>query len=452
MSEWRKVKLNGVLKHKKGNIKIDDETEYKLCRVQLHRRGVLLRGMEFGYQIKTKKQQVCQAGDLIVAEMDAKFGGYGFIPEELENAIVSSHYYLYELDKTQISQDYFQTLISTDYIQNQIEAKGSTNYSSIRAKEFLEYEIPLPSLPLQAEISKRFLTFSDFKTKLIIETTRQQTYFTKLRKAILQEAIEGKLTADWRVKNPVEKGNPNTDAAALLATIKTEKQRLIAEGKIKKEKPLAPINTDGVPFALPDGWVWVRLGNICQIKGGKRVSNGYKLLKTPTPYIYIRVSDMKNGTIDNSDIHYIDANMYELIKNYTISKDDLYMTIVGATIGKCGIVPDKFHNMNLTENAAKITPYFISKLFLLNCLSSNYCQNQFIDKTKQVGVQKMALNRFETTLIPLPPLAEQQALVEQIDRFLASVTALEQQVQARKTYAEQLMQAVLKEAFTEQIV
>ena len=283
---------------------------------------------------------------------------------------------------------------------------------------------------------------------LLDELSNQQTYLTQLRQAILQEAIEGKLTADWRVKNPVQRGNPDYDAQALLATIQAEKQKLMADGKIKKEKPLAPINPDDVPFALPDGWVWVRLGSICQIKGGKRVSNGYKLLKSPTPHIYIRVTDMKNGTIDDSDLHYLDEKMYELIKNYTISKNDLYMTIVGATIGKCGIVPDKFDNMNLTENAAKIIPYQINKIFLLKCLSGIFCQKQFLDKTKQVAVQKMALNRFETTLLPLPPLAEQNAIVERVDRLLESVNALEQQVIERKSYAEQLMQVVLKEAFT----
>ncbi len=104
MSEWQKVKLGEVLTHKKYSIKIDDDTEYKLCRVRLHRRGVLLRGKQFGHEIKTKKQQVCKSGDLIVAEMDAKFGGYGFIPDELDGAIVSSHYYLYELDKIGVTR------------------------------------------------------------------------------------------------------------------------------------------------------------------------------------------------------------------------------------------------------------------------------------------------------------------------------------------------------------
>jgi len=337
-----------------------------------------------------------------------------------------------------------------NFIREDIVKKTATGTSklAINQSNFGNYKLPYFDFEHQVLFREKIDKISDIKNGLSDGFSNQQTYLTQLRQAILQEAIEGKLTADWRVKNPVQKGNPDYDAQALLATIQAEKQKLMADGKIKKEKPLAPINPDDVPFALPDGWVWVRLGSICQIKGGKRVSNGYKLLKSPTPHIYIRVTDMKNGTIDDSDLHYLDEKMYELIKNYTISKNDLYMTIVGATIGKCGIVPDKFDNMNLTENAAKIIPYQINKIFLLKCLSGIFCQKQFLDKTKQVAVQKMALNRFETTLLPLPPLAEQNAIVERVDRLLESVNALEQQVIERKSYAEQLMQVVLKEAFT----
>ncbi|BBO16314.1 conserved hypothetical protein [Candidatus Brocadia pituitae] len=90
MGDRKTVKLAEVLRHRKGNILINNDKEYSLCRVQLHRRGVVLREKKMGSQIKTKKQQVCRAGDLVVAEMDAKFGGYGFIPDYLDGAIVSS--------------------------------------------------------------------------------------------------------------------------------------------------------------------------------------------------------------------------------------------------------------------------------------------------------------------------------------------------------------------------
>ena len=234
MGEWKTVKLAEVLRYRKGNILINNDEEYSLCRVQLHRRGVVLREKKIGSQIKTKKQQVCRAGDLVVAEMDAKFGGYGFIPNHLEGAIVSSHYYLYELDKNKITQQYFEILIKTDFIQNQIEAKGSTNYSSIRAWEFLDYEIPLQSIALQNIIAAKYLKHSRFKEDLGIELNAQLNYLSQLRQQILQEAIEGKLTAKWRAQHPDLISGDN-HASKLLEKIKAEKERMQKEGKSKRK-------------------------------------------------------------------------------------------------------------------------------------------------------------------------------------------------------------------------
>ena len=155
---------------------------------------------------------------------------------------------------------------------------------------------------------------------------------------------------------------------------------------------------------------------------------------------------MKNGTISDNDLHYIDEYVYQGIKQYTIGKDDIYMTIVGGTIGKCGLVSEKFDNMNLTENAAKITPILVDKKFLWKCLDSPFCQSQFIDKTKQVGVQKMALNRFSSSLIPLPPLHEQEQIVAKLEELMAFCDGLEQSIKKSQGYNEQLLQQVLREA------
>ena len=125
---WSTIKLGEVLSHRKGSINIDDDKEYKLCRVQLHRKGVLLREIIKGSEIRTKKQQVCKGGDFLVAEMDAKFGGYGFIPPELDGAIVSSHYFLFELDHNKIRPSYLEVVSQLNIIQSQIKAVGSTNY------------------------------------------------------------------------------------------------------------------------------------------------------------------------------------------------------------------------------------------------------------------------------------------------------------------------------------
>jgi type I restriction enzyme S subunit len=93
------VSLGRVLKHRSEFVTIDDTQTYKRCRVQLHAQGIVLRDKLEGAAIKTKSQQICRTGELLVAEIDAKLGGFGIVPPALEGAIVSSHYFLFEIDE-----------------------------------------------------------------------------------------------------------------------------------------------------------------------------------------------------------------------------------------------------------------------------------------------------------------------------------------------------------------
>ena len=125
------------------------------------------------------------------------------------------------------------------------------------------------------------------------------------------------------------------------------------------------------------------------------------------------------------------------------------MVIVGATIGKCGLVPDKFDQMNLTENAARLTPLGkIEKHYLHNLLESVFCQEQFFDKTKQVGVQKMALNRLATTIVPLPPVAEEGRIVAKVDELIAICDTLKANLNIAQTTQLQLADAMTAKAVT----
>ncbi len=182
--------------------------------------------------------------------------------------------------------------------------------------------------------------------------------------------------------------------------------------------------TDEIPFDLPDGWVWCRLGILCKIKGGKRVPKGDDLLDEPTPHIYLRVTDMKAGTICDFKKKYISEETFQKIANYTISKEDVYLTIAG-TIGLVGFIPEKYDGMSLTENAAKLTNISINKLFLGKILTAGYFQNIFNEKRTQVAQPKLALERVATVLFPLPPLVEQQRIVEQIETLLGYVDIID---------------------------
>ena len=249
--------------------------------------------------------------------------------------------------------------------------------------------------------------------------------YQRVRKTILQEAIQGKL-----VPQIAEEGT----AQELLEQIKTEKQELVKEGKLKKSVLKDSVIFKGddnkyweksgdsivcideeIPFGIPSSWSWCRLGNIASVKGGKRIPVGEKLTTENTGHMYIRVADMKENTVKTDDIHYISESIYQKIKSYTISTEDLYITVAG-TIGSIGEIPKVFDNANLTENADKIVFRGICKKFLMYCLLSNFVQSQIKKCTTKVGQPKLAIVRIEDLLIPLPPIKEQYRIVHKIEQ------------------------------------
>lgn len=149
---WPLVPLGEVVTHRKEFIRIDDLSKYKRCRVQLHTQGVILRDEVDGSLIKTKTQQVCRADEFLVAEIDAKMGGFGLVPRELDGAIVSSHYFLFTPKPEKLNTAFLGYYCRTPAFRDQVTSRGTTNYAAIRPSHVLGYTIPLPSLEEQQRI------------------------------------------------------------------------------------------------------------------------------------------------------------------------------------------------------------------------------------------------------------------------------------------------------------
>lgn len=215
---------------------------------------------------------------------------------------------------------------------------------------------------------------------------------------------------------------------------------------IEEKLQNALVSKEEQPYKIPNNWCWVRLGNITQIKGGKRIPKGTSLLKENTGYKYIRVTDMKNGTVLNDDIHYISKDIYNKISNYTISKNDIYITCAG-TIGRVGIIPVEFDGANLTENADKIIIKHINKNLLVKVLSSYIVQKQ-IQEVITTGCQpKLAIKKIEQLKIPLPPINEQQRIVERIESLFAKLDRAKELIENTLAQFEQNKMAILHKAF-----
>jgi type I restriction enzyme, S subunit len=152
MTEYPFVHMGSFLRERKEFITIDDMEVYKRAKVQWYGKGTILRDKVPGIEIKTKQQQVIRTNEFVVAEIDAKDGSFGVTPEELDGAIVSSHYFVYEIDQNLCLPSYLEWYVRTNNLQVLVKAQGSTNYSAIRSYTVYDYEIPLPPLTEQQRI------------------------------------------------------------------------------------------------------------------------------------------------------------------------------------------------------------------------------------------------------------------------------------------------------------
>jgi len=245
---------------------------------------------------------------------------------------------------------------------------------------------------------------------------------TKMRELILRLAVHGKLVEQ----------NPNEESADdHLPRIKRAKEQLIDERRIRQSDGVEYSEPKHI-FTTPKGWTWVYVSDVAVVQGGKRLPKGSTFSDDTTPHYYIRVTDMKNGSISETGLQFISPSVQREIARYTINKEDLYITIAG-TIGAVGTVPDTLDGHNLTENAAKIVFRGIDLRFFQIVLSSKFVQAQFLEKTNQMAQPKLALKRIAGAKFCLPPPSEQIRIVVKANHLMALCDQLEAQLQERDT-------------------
>ncbi|MFV5582921.1 restriction endonuclease subunit S [Acinetobacter oleivorans] len=252
----------------------------------------------------------------------------------------------------------------------------------------------------------------------------------KLRELILNLAATGKIVQ-----------RSDSKAIDLIEEIRKLQLSQKLKLKLKLKGDISIFSEKNKIF--PANWEVIQIKQLGNVKGGKRIPKGKAFSEKVTPYVYLRVTDMKNESILDNDLKYISEDVFNEIKRYTISKNDIYITIAG-TIGKVGKVPEKFHNMNLTENAAKITDLnLINHQWFIKVLQSAFIQDQFRDAVKQMAQPKLAINKVEDTFIPLPPLDEQNLIVAKVDELMQLCDQLEQRQNLSSEAHDQLVDTFL---------
>ena len=269
--------------------------------------------------------------------------------------------------------------------------------------------IPLPPLTEQQQIVEKLnhlLTeIDELKTQEQALLATQNAFPKKLRAALLQAAVQGELN---------ERTNEN--ARDLLAAIQTEKAALQKTGKLKKDKPLATISEEEIPFAIPENWVWVRLGNITDYGIGKQIPPE----KIPIGALVIEMEDIEKDTYCLLEKHR--ERTPKSSKNGFFAGDVLYgklrpylkKVVVANEDGFCSTEIIPFNGFG------KINPQY-----LLFCMTSPFMLSNVNQLTYGMDMPRLGTNDARNLPIPLPPLTEQQQIVAKLEALLAEIDILE---------------------------
>lgn len=333
------------------------------------------------------------------------------------------------------------------YFMQTIQYRSDT-HKRYWISEYAKLPIPLPPLEVQKTIVEKLENAFAHIDEAVRHLKAVQTDIPRLKSSLLHCAFSGKLT---------ESQNQLREVQTLKSVVGVEGEFEREEGATSRSfrkklaqtctfKPLRPL----IKAEVPQGWELKTLGEVAKIKGGKRIPKGSKYADIPTQYPYIRVTDFENMSVNTKNLKYLTDEIQEKIKNYTISKDDVYISIAGS-IGKVGIIPDELDKANLTENAAKII-HSMNKKYLAFYLNSNEIQSQISFLTKATTQPKLALNRIENLIIKIPPLETQNQIVQILESKFAHLEKLAQFVNASLENLQRLKSSLLNQAFKGELV
>ena len=439
-----KLQVKDVLTRIKKPIQLEDDVLYKRVTIKTKHKGVFLRDTQYGKDIGTKKQFFIKRGEFLLSKIDARNGAFGIVPDEVDGAIITGNFWTYEVNEKELNIELFYIMTSLPFFDELCKnaSSGSTNRQYLDEKKFLNQEITLPPIEEQNSFIEHFKKLQEKHSQTLEELQTQSELINKLKSSILKRAVSGKLVSQ----------DPNDESAeVLLKKIKAKKEKLLKEGKIKKQKPLPPISEDEIPYELPDGWVWCRLDDICRyIQRGK--SPKYTEKNTRIPIIAQKCVQWKE--IQMYKCQYLDLMKFETYtKERLLRNNDILWNSTGlGTLGRVNIFKhEKKYKIVVADSHVSVIrtmKKFIDSKYIYKFLLSPFVQNEIENKSSGSTKQsELGLSTIKNHLVPLPPLEEQKRIVEKVEKLMATCDALELEVQNSKIETEKLMQSVLKEAF-----
>lgn len=422
--------------------------------------------------IKNFSLRLNKVGDVLIAMYGATIGKTGILAVEgtTNQAICACTPY------SCISNVYLHLLLKSlkDTFINQGEGGAQPNISRVKIRNQI---FALPPLEEQKAIvatvnqlfaeveqlegvtKKRIQLKEDFVTsglrRLSTEDTATawgyllphfKTFFTekssikKLRESILQLAVQGKLTRDFRKTHP-ELCEGTHSAEALLERIKAEKAKLIKDGKIKKEKPIPAITGDEIPYELPEGWVWCRIAEVSY----SIVPNRDKPKSFNGDITWLTTRNLKK---ESNKIHSKSSDN-KLSKTELLEYNARLLpshSVIMSCVGQFGLsaVLDREYSCN--QQLHCFVPLGKTNPFYLDSIIKNG-KDAYEKMATATTISYINKTKCESLIVSLPPIEEQKAIVQKVNALMALCDRLEKEIETQKTTQEEWMQSCLREVF-----
>jgi restriction endonuclease S subunit len=360
--------------------------------------------------------------------MRVNVGSIGLADDELKTGFTSPDYTVFSC-REGLDPHYLLHFLKSNY---GLEAIARNCTGAVRKRLYYsglaDIELPVPSMDGQRAFVARISHINE-AIRFIRDENSDRHELPQLKQAILQEAIQGKLTADWRAAHPVVE-----PASQLLLRIQAEKASLIAAKKLRPEKPLSKITPAEIPFEIPKGWEWCRLGVMIGLVSGQHIEAAdYNAQGRGVPYL--------TGPSDFGMRHPTFTRWTEKPK-VTAQNGDLLITVKGSGVGKMNVLHED--GVAIGRQLMAVRPCIVHEEFIVSYLRSQY---DALQEAKEGQIPGIGRDDILEKLIPLPPLAEQVAIVERVEALMTTARALEAEIEQARTHAADLLQAVLKEAF-----
>ena len=415
-------------------------------------------------QAPSRARQVLRTGDVLVSMTRPNLNAVAQVPSDLDGAIGSSGFHV--LRSRWVESSYLFHLVQTDgFIEAMCNVVQGALYPAVRPKDISAFRFLLPPAAEQTRIVAKLEELLSDLDAGVAELKAAQKKLAQYRQSLLKAAVEGQLAADWRTHHaPAESG------AQLLERILTERRarwqarqlaKFAAQGKTppkdwqaKYPEPVAP-DTTGLP-ELPQGWVWASGEQICEF-----ITKGTTPPKELDPHgaktiPFLRVTNLTDqGVLDLTDEVYVSVATHEgFLARSVVYPGDVLMNIVGPPLGQVAVVPSVFDEWNINQAIAifRAVDGVLAQFICCYLLSPSAQQWLKARSKTTAGQTNLTLEVCRNLPFPLPPFAEQSAVVEHLLNALNSIGSQERAIEISLQQSTAQRQNILRAAFCGQLV